>query len=632
MKILSITPYNYNSRRDKTNSKLSFTSLYNTRSASVLSKDAFTKLENISNPLNQAFWERLVNRFSCFDSEEISYIYDSCLNSNKIISKKAEEILYKMCDNIQDEKSQVYSNNGLTGVSILFYEAKDAKGNHNDENLDFTLWLDKNYKQREDIMFAYNKLEEIIKLCKNEKGICTEDNIFAIKQRINDEGTFSDYFFKQSTKDKFDDLEFYKKKYINAKHETDKSTLNSIIEAHRLNYYTADGMLKLLQELKNNKLLDSVGLSMPICENGDSILMSIPDIAYDNESKGIFKEIVSLLKEHQGIDYNQKNRFGVSFLEKIINSENIELLDLIKDEELTYNPVLESAYNRIQNMRFKDKIKDLSISFPSLELIVKAGNWEEFKKNIFLTSSPFFNKKTQIPKLYKLCPDNTSLQAYLKDYIQVLESFKGSSDYKIIDESTFNNIIDEHNINYYSAEGMLQLIHELKNSGLLNSYNLSMPICKNGDSILMSIPDIAYNNESKSVFKEIVSLLKEQSGINYNQDNNFGVSFLEKVINSENIELVELIKDKVLTYEPILECTYNGIQNPEFKEKVRELSISFPKLDLIAKTGNLDLFKENLSLLSSPLFNKQKQIPELYKLCPYKTPLWEYLYNYMQTL
>ena len=224
------------------------------------------------------------------------------------------------------------------------------------------------------------------------------------------------------------------------------------------------------------------------------------------------------------------------------------------------------------------------------------------------------------------------MQAYLKDYIQVLESFKGSSDYKIIDESTFNNIIDEHNINYYSAEGMLQLIQELKNSGLLNSYNLSMPICKNGDSILMSIPDIAYNNESKSVFKEIVSLLKEQSGINYNQDNNFGVSFLEKVINSENIELVELIKDKVLTYEPILECTYNGIQNPEFKEKVRELSISFPKLDLIAKTGNLNLFKENISLLSSPLFNKQKQIPELYKLCPYKTPLWEYLYNYMQTL
>ncbi len=420
MKILPITPYNYNSRSSKTNSKLSFTSLYNTHSASTLANDIFTKLENFSHPLNQDFGKRLVDRFSNFDTKEITYIYNSCLNSNKIVSKKAEEVLYKICYNIRDEKSQVYSNNGLTGVSILFDEAKDAKGNHNDANLDFILWLDKNYKQPEDILFAYNKLEEIIQLCKNEKGICTEDNIFAIKQRIKDIGTFSDYFFKQSTESKLDDLDNYKKKYINAKHETDTETLYSIIEASKMNYYTADGMLKLLQELKKNNLLDSVGLSMPICENGDSILMSIPDIAYDNESKGVFKEIVSLLKEHQGIDYNQKNSFGVSFLEKVINSENFELLDLIKDENLTYEPILECTYKGIQNPEFKEKIKELSLSFPVLETIAKAGNWNVFKQKMSFLSSPFFNKKKQIPRLYELCPQKTPLSGYLKDYMNFL--------------------------------------------------------------------------------------------------------------------------------------------------------------------------------------------------------------------
>lgn len=632
MKIQSITPYGYSLQKNKRKPQLSFTSIYNRQTANVLLKDTLKQLDNVYNPANRAFLEKLTDSFPDYDYKKITYVYDACLNSNKIISKKAEEVLYKICDNVAEEKSRVYINNGLSGIAWLLTEAKDVSGNHNDGNLNFLLWLDKNYVQSADVLFAYDKLIDIISLCKNEKGICTEDNIFAVKQKINDTGSFSDYFFKQPQKDKLDDIEYYKKRYINNKHKADISTLNNIIDAYRLNYYTADGMLKLLLELKNNNLLDSVGLSMPICENGDSILMSIPDITYDYSTKDTFKKITSLLKEHQGIDYNQTNRFGVSFLEKVINSENFELLDLIKDEELTYYPVLESAYNRIENTKFKDRIKDLSLSFPSLEIIAKKGDWEEFQKNISLTSSPFFNKKKLIPKLYKLCPNNTSLQAYLKDYIQVLESFKEKSDHKIIDERTLNNIIKEHSINYYSAEGMLQLLLELKNSGLLNSYSLSIPICKNSDSILMSIPDIAYNNENKSVFKEIVSLLKEQSDINYNQDNNFGVSFLEKVINSENFDLVELIKDKVLTYEPILECTYNGIQNPEFKEKVRELSISFPLLDLIAKTGNLDLFNENISLLSSPLFNKQKQIPKLYKLCPYKTPLWEHLYNYMQML
>ena len=42
---------------------------------------------------------------------------------------------------------------------------------------------------------------------------------------------------------------------------------------------------------------------------------------------------------------------------------------------------------------------------------------------------------------------------------------------------------------------------------------------------------------------------------------------------SENSKLLDLLKDERLEYYPELEYAYENIQNPEFKEKVKELNI-----------------------------------------------------------
>lgn len=128
------------------------------------------------------------------------------------------------------------------------------------------------------------------------------------------------------------------------------------------NLYTAEDMLELLKDMLVENVLHTKNiLTAPIKEGDSSILMYIADIPRTEENAKKYDKILKILSRLQGINYNHKDEMGISFLEKVMMSENEKLLDLIKNERLEYYPELDYAYENIQNPEFKEKIKELNI-------------------------------------------------------------------------------------------------------------------------------------------------------------------------------------------------------------------------------------------------------------------------------
>lgn len=125
--------------------------------------------------------------------------------------------------------------------------------------------------------------------------------------------------------------------------------------------------------------------------------------------------------------------------------------------------------------------------------------------------------------------------------------------------------------NLYMAGNMLELLRDLRDQGDLSAETLTIPIAENDRALLMYIADIFPTEENAKKYDKIINILKNTDDINYNYKDEMGVSFLEKVIMSENFKLLELIKDEPLEYYPELEYTYQNIQNPEFKEGIKRL-------------------------------------------------------------
>ncbi len=128
------------------------------------------------------------------------------------------------------------------------------------------------------------------------------------------------------------------------------------------NLYTADDMLELLKDMFAEDILYKKDiLTTPIKDGDSSILMYVADIFPTEENVKKYDKILKILNGIKGINYNFKDNNGVSFLEKVMISENFKLLDLVKNEQLEYYPELDYVYENIQNPNFKNKVKQLNI-------------------------------------------------------------------------------------------------------------------------------------------------------------------------------------------------------------------------------------------------------------------------------
>ena len=147
-------------------------------------------------------------------------------------------------------------------------------------------------------------------------------------------------------------------------------------------------MIKVL--LSSNSIIKTEG---KVLNEIPTIVLRIPDIIPSDTEE--YKTLIETLKKYPAINYNVKDSFGISFLEKVLNSENQQILDIIKDKNLIYTPELDYAYQNIQNNEFKEKVKELSLRFQDIEKAVELSSQEAINKLDAQFKSPLFTQKTK---------------------------------------------------------------------------------------------------------------------------------------------------------------------------------------------------------------------------------------------
>lgn len=162
----------------------------------------------------------------------------------------------------------------------------------------------------------------------------------------------------------------------------------------KYNINELDNTKNILNILKDpvikNEFSNGDCFNYKINEQGDTLLTKFFDIIPDETNQNEYNQILDKMKNMKGIIYNQKDSFGISVLEKILNAENFAALEIVKDYKFPYSEELDDACNNIADKNFKNKALNLNFSFPQIENVLSKGGYLD-KVLQKLSASPFFN-------------------------------------------------------------------------------------------------------------------------------------------------------------------------------------------------------------------------------------------------
>lgn len=161
-----------------------------------------------------------------------------------------------------------------------------------------------------------------------------------------------------------------------------------------------------------------------------------------------------------------------------------------------------------------------------------------------------------------------------------------------------NKINEQKEIDYHSIMSILDDSEVQKTKGLdLNySYNYAA-------DIINFLANSATNDERK----DIILKLKELNKIDYDKIDSNETSALETIMNSEDNELLDLVKNNTFKYRVELDYTYENISNSDFKNKIKNLNYDFVELKDAIKTASYQKLINSINHIKSPLFDKNKQ-------------------------
>lgn len=133
------------------------------------------------------------------------------------------------------------------------------------------------------------------------------------------------------------------------------------------------------------------------------------------------------MQKLSNIDFNKVDENNISIVEKIINTENPDLLTVFKGKNLEYYPELDYAYERIENLDFKRLVKNLNFEFKDLENTVSVESMRGLDMLSKHFKSPLFKKEYNGKILLDIANKTTdsnfknkfmeSYGQYLSDYI-----------------------------------------------------------------------------------------------------------------------------------------------------------------------------------------------------------------------
>ena len=277
---------------------------------------------------------------------------------------------------------------------------------------------------------------------------------------------------------------------------------------------------------------------------------------------------------------------------EVLNKSPKELADFFFKEKYSmlqdvyYIPA--QYYGRAQHITQLVPVSVFSLYFKKYEIL-----------NYFLETT---DDLKILKYIHSLCEDadnpSTSVLSILENKIEKIKQNK---------QSEFNTLLEQTSKTSTDIENPLELFSTKQITDILFSDSVS----KTDGEVLNAHPDLILQiadimPEETEEYKNMIEKLKKYTSINYNVADSFGISFLEKVINSENTMLLDIIKDKNLTYTPELDYAFFNIQDDEFREKVKELNLKFPDIEQAVKISSKEAIRQLKKQFDSPFFTRKQ--------------------------
>ena len=131
---------------------------------------------------------------------------------------------------------------------------------------------------------------------------------------------------------------------------------------------TKEVIIKNIGDIKNylkanaDKIDNGKIFNIPITPSGNTLLHEFVSIPMTEENEDSYLAMIHRISYYPDIDYNQKDNMGISFIEKVIYSENENLLSLIKDKNIHFDFGMYKELEKVENSEFKTKFLNSSFA------------------------------------------------------------------------------------------------------------------------------------------------------------------------------------------------------------------------------------------------------------------------------
>ena len=209
------------------------------------------------------------------------------------------------------------------------------------------------------------------------------------------------------------------------------------------NFYDVHTFSKILDEPVIKENFEDGKLFNYKVDGDNSLLTKFFDIVPTKENKNEYNHVINRMKMMKNIDYNQKDSFGISVIEKVMNSENISALNLLYGTEFPYSKELDTVFNNISDAYFKEKVRNLNIKFSNPVEAVELKSEKALDKAIKELESPLCDRKKVIKEILNVSKsgdsrDKTEPETRTRKSIKI----KDNTNFDDFVESCFADIIE----------------------------------------------------------------------------------------------------------------------------------------------------------------------------------------------
>lgn len=184
----------------------------------------------------------------------------------------------------------------------------------------------------------------------------------------------------------------------------DKIKFFEVLNKHNMNDFSdADKILNILElpEIKENFYNGEV-FNYPADKYENSLFLRFLDIVPNEKNQNDYNKILNIIKNMPNVDLIQKDNYGISSVEKILNSENHQTFELIKDIEIPYSKELDYAYEQIYDESFKRKAKTLNVKFDDIFKVIDIQSEKGLEEAMKQFDSPFCDKQKIATKICQM--------------------------------------------------------------------------------------------------------------------------------------------------------------------------------------------------------------------------------------